>query len=185
MGTPCTDITQFRRDVIGACPARFRSARCQAAIVEATGKYGTECFHGSVFDGGPAFSMYACPATALGELCGQGAQPAPAVAPEPAPVTTPERMVTTTVDTPPAVTPAPVSGGSGLATNVGETVVVAGLTAAAAYGIPRRLPGHRKGLVAKWEALLAMPLSEAGQGSLRSGIDSSRVVEHEGSHSIV
>ncbi len=68
MGTPCTNIDQFRRDVIGACSASYRSAHCQAAIVEATGTYGTACFHGSVFDGE---ALIACDSSGglIGKYC--------------------------------------------------------------------------------------------------------------------
>ena len=51
---------------------------CQAAAVEAAGRYGSECLDAPEFVGGPPLRLYVCPgagaaAPELAELCGPGA----------------------------------------------------------------------------------------------------------------
>ena len=76
---PCTDVVAFRRSVVEPCTEGYESASCQAAVVEAAGRYGSECLDAPEFLGGPPLRLYVCPGAGsesatpeLAELCGPG-----------------------------------------------------------------------------------------------------------------
>ena len=96
MQMACTDVVAFRRSVVEPCTEGYDSTSCQAAVVEAAGRYGSECLDAPEFVGGPPLRRYVCsgagPITPeLAELCGPGVSrsqtagtPSALVAPTPA-----------------------------------------------------------------------------------------------------